>query len=265
MSYEDLLLEKRDGVATITLNAPDKMNALTLKMQKSLPLVVEEVAKDDEVKVVIVTGAGRAFSAGGDMEWLKSIFEGTLEETRYERLRLLGQGWLFPFPMMDKPVIAAINGVCIGAGFSVALSCDIRIASEKARFGSLFILRGLIPDYGMTYFLPRVVGTSKALEIMFNGELIGAAEAERLGIVSQVVPPDELMKIAQELAAKIAQQPPIALELTKRLVYRSMVDDIARHLDWETNAQKLCLQTEDFKESVLAFLENRPQPEFKGK
>ena len=264
MNYEDLLLEKKDGIATITLNVPEKMNALTEKMRESLPLAVDDVAKDSEVRVVIITGAGRGFCSGFDVNLMKPRLEGTLKETRYQRLQMTGAGFADRFFRLDKPVIAAINGVCAGAGFSIALGCDIRIASEKARFSSLFILRALIPDCGLSYFLPRVVGTSKALELMFTGELIDAAEAERLGIVSRVVPPDELMKVTQELATRIAQQPPIALELTKRLVYRSMIDDIAHHFDWETYAQQLCRQTKDHKESVRAFLEKRPQPQFKG-
>jgi len=264
MNYEDLLLEKTDGIATITLNAPDKLNALTAKMQKGLSLAVDEVAKDDEVRVVIVTGAGRAFCAGGDIGAMKARLEGTVKQSRYEHLQLVGY-WVDTFLRMGKPVIAAINGACVGAGFALAMSCDIRIASEEARLGSVFINMALVPDCGMTYFLPRAVGTSKALELMFTGELIGAAEAERLGLVSRVVPLDELMKASQELAARIAQQPPIALELTKRLVYRSMIDDIAHHLDWETYAQQLCYRTEDFKESALAFLEKRPRPQPRGK
>lgn len=265
MNYEDLLLEKEDGIATITLNAPDKLNALTVKMQKSLLLAVDEIAKDDELRVVIVTGAGRAFCAGGDIGRMKAIVEGTLEESRYEHLKMVGHHWADAFLRMDKPVIAAINGACVGGGFALAMSCDIRIASEEARLGSVFINMALVPDCGITYFLPRAVGTSKALELMFTGELIGAAEAERLGLVSRVVPLDKLMETSQELAARIAQQPPIALELTKRLVYRSMIDDIAHHLDWETYAQQLCFRTEDFKESALAFLEKRPRPQPRGK
>ena len=266
MDYEDLLLERKDGIATITLNVPDKMNALTMAMRKSLPLAVDEVAKDDEVRVVIFTGAGRAFCSGGDIESMKARFiEGSFEQSRYDRIMMVGHHWADAFPRLDKPVIAAINGAAVGAGFSLALSCDIRIASEKAKFGSLFILRALTPDGGSTYYLPRIVGTSKALELMFTAEIMDAAEAERLGIVSRVVPHDELMKVARELAAKIAQQPPIALELTKRLVYRSMIDDVEHQLDLESYAQQLCFQTEDFKQSVLASLEKRPQPKFKGK
>jgi len=265
MNYGDLLLEKKAGVATITLNVPEKLNALTRKMRRSLHLATDEVAKDDGVRAVIVTGAGRAFCAGGDIEAMKARFEGTLEESRYERLQMVGQEWADVLLRIDKPVIAAINGACVGAGFSLALSCDIRIASEEARFGSAFINIALIPDCGMTYFLPRLVGTSKALELMFTGEIISADEAKSLGIVSRVVPPDELMKVTRELAARIAQQAPIALELTKRLVYRSMINDIAHHIDWETYAQQLCFDTEDHKESAFAFMEKRPRPQFKGR
>jgi len=264
MNYEDMLLEKKEGIAIITLNAPDKRNALTMKMQMSLLSAVDEMSKDDDVRVLVVTGAGSAFCAGGDLEAMKALTEGKAKPTRYERLQRIGS-WGDLFLKTDKPVIAAINGAAIGAGLAIALSCDIRIASESAKFGSLFILRGLVPDFGTTYYLPRVVGTSKALEFMFTGELFDAAEAARLGIVSRVVPPDELMNAAQELAARIAQQAPIAIELTKRLVYRSMIEDISRHIDWETYAQQLCFGTEDHRESVRAFLEKREQPPFKGK
>lgn len=262
MEYEDLLLEKEDGVATITLNAPDKMNALTTGMRKSILSVTDELARDDDVKVVVVTGAGRGFCAGADL----SGSGARAEISRSQRLEVLGPSFgAESFFKLDKPVIAAVNGAAAGAGFSLALSMDIRIASEKARFGASFVLRGLVPDCGITYWLPKIVGTSKGLELLFTGELIGAAEAERLGIVSQVVPPDDLMKVTQELAAKIAQQPPIPVSLTKRIVYRSMIDDIARHLDLETWAQQICNQTEDSREAIRAFLEKRSPAPFKGR
>lgn len=264
MNYDELLLEKKDGIVTITLNVPEKMNSLTMKMRKELPRAIDEIARDDEVKVVIVTGAGRAFCAGSDLESLKGRFiDGSIKQTRSERLQVVGY-WADVFPRLDKPVIAAINGACVGAGFAMALSCDIRIASEKARFGAVWINIGLVPDCATTYLLPHLIGTSKALEIMFGGELFNAGEAERIGLVNRVVPPDDLMKVCQELAAKIAQQPPIALELTKRLVYRNIIENINRQLDLESYAQELCEHTEDFKESVLAFLDKRPRPKFKG-
>jgi enoyl-CoA hydratase/carnithine racemase len=153
----------------------------------------------------------------------------------------------------------------VGGGFSLALSCDVRIASETARFGAAQVARGLVPDYGMTYYLPLVIGVSRALELMFSGEIVGAVEAERLGIVSRVVPGDQLMKVAKELANKIAKQAPVPIGLTKRMVWRGLFDNLNRQIDLETWAQQLCFQTEDHKESVRAFLEKRPQPEFKGK
>ncbi|MFH1382881.1 MAG: enoyl-CoA hydratase/isomerase family protein [Chloroflexota bacterium] len=262
MNYEGLLLEKDNGIATITLNAPEKLNALTEKMRHSLPLAVADVARDDAVRVVIVTGAGRGFCSGADVATMTNRPAAT---SRQELLRVLLEDITAIFPRLEKPVIAAVNGACAGGGFSLALSCDIRIASEAAKFGASQTARGLIPDGGMTYFLPRLVGMSRALELMFTAELIGAAEAERLGIVSQVVPQGELMRVAKELATKIARQAPISISLIKRMAYRTMLDDLSRHLDLETWAQQICRQTEDHKESVRAFLEKRPQPPFKGR
>ena len=260
MDYEDLLLEKKDHVATITLNAPEKMNALTVKMRTSLLSATDTVARDDEVRVVIVTGTGRGFCAGADLSG------GSTERSRRELLEVLGPTWgAEAFFKLDKPVIAAINGACVGAGFSLALSMDIRIASDAARFGAVFVLRGLTPDCGMTYWLPMVTGNSKAMEFMLTGQIFGAAEAEQLGSVNQVVQPDELMPVARELATRIAQQPPVSVSLAKRMVYRAMLGDIDRHFDLETYANQICAQTEDYKEAVRAFLEKRPPVPFKGK
>jgi 2-(1,2-epoxy-1,2-dihydrophenyl)acetyl-CoA isomerase len=252
MEYEDLLVEIRDGIAILTLNTPQKRNAITRKMRGSLLLAVNNMAKDDDVRVVIVTGAGDAFCAGGDIGLMKERMDGKLVESRYEHLQQVGY-WGDLFPRLDKPVIAAINGVAVGAGFSLAMSCDIRIASEKARFGSSFVLLGLVPDCGLTYYLPKTIGTSKALELMFTGDIIDAAAAKQLGIVSLVTRHEELMKTTQELAAKIVRQPPVAIELTKRLVYRSILDDISRHIDCETYAQQLGWRTEEFKSKASAF------------
>ncbi len=265
MKYEDLLLEKEGGIATITLNAPEKLNALTVNMKNSLPLATAEITRDDNVRVVIVTGAGRGFCSGADVTAMAKSAGGDTGIPRHTRLQVLGWPFADVFPRLDKPVIAAINGACVGGGLSLALSCDIRIASETARFGVMQIMRALVPDYGITHFLPKVVGISKALELMFTGEIISANEAERLGIVSRVVPPDELMKTARELAVRIAQQAPIPIELTKKIVWRGLLGDLTRQLDLETYSQQICRQTEDHRESVRAFLEKRPQPQFKGK
>jgi len=263
MQFNYILVEVRDGIATITLNVPEKHNPLS-EIRWDLLKAIPELSKDDNIHVLVVTGAGNTFSAGGDIDILKAHLNGTYEQTRYERLQIAGYG-LDIFTRIDKPVIAAVNGPALGAGFSLLLTCDIRIASEKAKFGSVFISKGLIPDCALSYFLPRTVGVSKALELMFTGQIVDAQEAKTLGLVGQVVPHDNLMKTVYELAEKIAQQPPNALELTKRLVYRSMLADIANHLDWETWAQQMCMRTEDFRESIFAFLEKRPQPGFTGK
>ena len=259
MDYEDLLLEKSDGIATITLNVPDKRNALTIGMRKSLPLVVDDIARDDDVRVVIVTGAGRGFCSGADL----SSSGGEL--TRQQRIGFLGPNFASEvFFTLNKPVIAAINGACVGAGFSLALSTDIRIASDTAKFGAVFILRGLTPDCGITYWLPRLVGTSKAMELMLTGEIIGAEEATRLGIASKVVPADELMDKTRELAARIVKQAPLSVELSKMMVYRGIAGDVARQIELETLGNRITTNSEDHRAAVRAFLEKQPQPEFKG-
>ena len=268
MDYEDLLLEKKDGIATITLNVPEKLNSLTQKMRMSLPLAIGEIAKDDEVRVVIVTGAGRGFCSGADVTAMAARGrpgEPTEAPPRYTRTQ--GAGWPVErpcFPDLTKPVIAAINGPCVGGGFSLAMSCDIRIASEAARFGVAQVARGLVPDWSLTYFLPVAIGVSRALELMFTAEIISAAEAERLGIVSRVVPPDELIKVARELATKIAKQPPFSVELAKKIVLRGIFDNLTRQLDLESWGNSVCRTSEDHREAVRAFLEKRP-PQFKGK
>jgi 2-(1,2-epoxy-1,2-dihydrophenyl)acetyl-CoA isomerase len=261
MEYKDLLLEKSGGVATVTLNAPEKMNALTFGIRRSLSQVSIDLAADDDVRAVIVTGAGRGFCAGGDLSG-----DGRVEPTRQQRIEFLGPDHgTHAFFRLDKPVISAVNGAAVGAGLSLALSTDIRIASETARFGAVFVLRGLTPDCGISYWLPGAVGIAKAMEMMCTGDIIDAAEAKRLGIVSQVVPPEALMDTARELATRIAQQPPFSVALTKRMVYRSIRDSWDRHVEIESIANQISRQTEDHREAVRAFFERRPQPEFRGR
>jgi len=264
MDYEDLLLEKKGGIATITLNVPEKLNAITRKMSMSLALVTNKIAQDDEVRVVIVTGAGRGFCSGADVSAMQAR-PGVAEVPRYARLQVTGWPHSDVFPKLDKPSIAAINGPCVGGGLSLALSCDIRIASETARFSVAQVARALVPDFGLTYYLPLAVGTSKALELMYTAELFDATEAERVGIVSRVVALDELMKEAQELATKIVQQAPLSVELTKKMVWRSMFDGLVRQLDLETWASRICGQSEDHRESVKAFMNKQPSPKYKGR
>jgi 2-(1,2-epoxy-1,2-dihydrophenyl)acetyl-CoA isomerase len=255
MSYEGILFEKKDGIATITLNSPDKLNAISTKMRESLMLASDEVSRDDNVKVVILTGAGRGFCAGFDLSELMNAVP--VEPSVYERL----QGPPRPaFFSVEKPVIAAVNGACVGAGLSLALTCDIRIASDKAKFGSAFIKLGAPPDNGMSYWLPKIIGHANALEFLLTGKIVMGAEAKQIGLVNQVVPAEELMKVTQEMAAQIAQYPVLALALTKRLVYRSMIADAARQLDWENWAGGLTMQSQANKEAMNAFADKKPAP-----
>ena len=265
MKYEDLLLGKDDsGIATLTLNVPNKLNAITMKMGMNLALAVDEVARDDNIRVLIITGAGRGFCSGADVSALQSL-TGATEQSRFNRLQITGWPAVDIFPKLLKPTIAAISGPCVGAGLSLALSCDIRIASETARFGVAQVARALVPDFGMTCYLPLAAGMSNALELMYTAELIDAPKAKLIGLVSRVVPPDDLMKTARELATKISQQAPLSVELTKKMMWRGLFDRLARQLDLETDSIRICRQSEDHQESVKAFLEKKPVPKYKGK
>ncbi len=255
MSYEGILFEKKDGIATITLNSPDKLNAISTKMRESLMLASDEVSQDDNIKVVILTGAGRGFCAGADLSEL--IGAAPVEPSVYVRL----QGPPRPaFFKVEKPVIAAINGACVGAGLSLALTCDIRIASDKAKFGSAFIKLSATPDNGMTYWLPKIIGHANALEFLLTGKIVMGAEAKQIGLVNQVVPAEELMKVSREMATQIAQYPVLALALTKKLVYRSMIADAARQMDFESWAGGITMQSQANKDAMSAFAEKKPAP-----
>ncbi len=261
MAVEGLIFTKEEGIATITFNRPEKLNAVTEAMRTEVHRIATELRGDEEVKVLIITGAGEAFSTGADASELTADYSGPIPP--YVLKRPLGW-WTLPVRYFPKPTIAAIPGIVAGVTFSLALACDFRIASEKARFSMLFVKRGLVPDGGATYYLPRIVGTSKALELMFSGDVIDAKEAERLGLVNRVVPHDELMNATRELATKIAKGPSVAIDLIKRGVYKGVVNDLESQLDFETLAQRICFQTEDFKEGITSFLEKR-EPKFKGR
>jgi enoyl-CoA hydratase/carnithine racemase len=269
LAYEDLLLEKKEHVALVTLNAPQKLNALSRAMTQSIAKVAEDLVHDDEVRVVVVTGAGRGFCSGADVSMMapRPAGSGTASAgpSRFDAMQYMGYPHADAFPRLNKPVIAAINGPCVGGGLSLALSCDIRIASDTARFGASQVARALVPDYGMTMYLPLVIGVSNAFRLMYTAEIIGAAEAKEMGIVSQVVPGDKLMETVMALANQIAQQPPYSVELTKLMVWRGMLEQLTRQLDLETWAQRICFGTEDHQASVRAFLSKEPLPKFHGK
>jgi 2-(1,2-epoxy-1,2-dihydrophenyl)acetyl-CoA isomerase len=264
MIYACLLYEVKDGIATLTLNRPHRLNALGDSLRDDLLDAVSRASADPEVRVMIVTGAGKGFCAGGDVKAMNEAKEERRERPLLEKIAPSRDRTLLAMRDAPQPIIAAVNGAAAGAGMNLALGCDIRIASTAARFAQAFVRRGLHPDWGGTYFLPRVVGMAKACELIFTGDVIEAAEALRLGLVSQVVAPEELMPTAYALAGKIAAGPPLAIRLAKRALYHSVDSDLRSALEFETFAQNICSETEDAREGIRAFVEKRP-PVFRGR
>jgi len=267
MQYKTIIVEKKNGIATLIFNRPESLNAFNPEMMGETAEAISELGRDEETRVVIVTGTGKGFSSGADARGIAKTAEGS-SGSPFERI-ILGKPTISTTALllrrMDKPVIAAINGITAGAGFSIALACDLRIASEGARFSMAFILRGLIPDSGSTSLLPKLIGSAKACELIFTADTIDAREAERIGLVNKVVPHEELMKATEELANKLAKRPPVALKYAKRAIYKGLSEaDLASHLDYEVAINRICMDTEDFKEGVKAFLEKR-EPVFRGR
>jgi 2-(1,2-epoxy-1,2-dihydrophenyl)acetyl-CoA isomerase len=264
MAYTDIRVEKKDGIVVLTLNRPDKLNAVTWNSWWEITQAVQEVREDDEARVLVVTGSGRGFCSGTDLAAAAAGGgETPAEGSRCERLRsrYLAAADLLACP---KPTIAAVNGVAAGGGLSLCLACDIRIASQEARFSAIWSRRALVPDFGCSHLLPRIVGMSKALELMYTGQVIDAEEALAIGLVSQVVAADELMSTVMALAERIAKGPPMAIELAKRLAYRGWRQEVEAQSEYEEYLQRLCIESEDAREGVLSFLEKR-EPMFKGR
>ena len=264
MIYKCLLYEIKDGVATLTLNRPERLNALGDTLRDDLHDAITRSAADPDVRVMIVTGAGKGFCAGGDVKAMNEAKEGKRERPLIEKIAPGRDRTLLAMRDAPQPIIAAINGAAAGAGMNLALGCDIRVASTAAKFSQAFVKRGLHPDWGGTYFLPRVVGMARAAEMIFTGEVIDAAEALRLGIVSRVVAPEELLPTVSELARKIAEGPPVAIRLAKHSLYANADRDLKSALEGETAAQNLCFETEDAREGIRAFIEKRA-PVFRGR
>jgi 2-(1,2-epoxy-1,2-dihydrophenyl)acetyl-CoA isomerase len=263
-AFETLALETTDGICTITLNRPEVYNAFSDKLTFELQDALKGAERDRDVKVIIITGAGKAFCSGQDVAELKEKYVpghvphlGTDIRRRYnpiaQRLR-----------QMDKPVIAAVNGVAAGAGMSLALACDIRVASQSASFLAAFINVGLVPDTAGTFTLPRLVGLGRALELCLTGDKISADEALRIGMVNRVVPGDELMTEARKIATRLAGLPARGIALVKHLLNRSFDNDLPGQLEAEAFAQETAGLTEDHVEGVVAFIEKR-KPQFKGR
>ena len=264
-TYETLLVEMAGNVCTVTLNRPDSLNALNDTMTTELAKVVQELQRDPEVRCVVLTGAGRAFSSGQDLGDLKKLYSKPAQKLHLaEELRRRYNPMITGLRDLEKPVLAAVNGVAAGAGLSLALACDLRIASDKASFIEAFVNVGLVPDSAATFFLPRLVGLGKALEMCFTGEKVTAADALSFGLVNKVVAADDLMKATQELATRLANLPTRAIGLMKGLLYRSFHSDLDSQLEAEALAQEPAGATADHREGVLAFFEKRA-PQFQGK
>ena len=257
--YEALIVETSDHISTVTLNRPDSLNSLNETMTAELAKVVRQAAGDPQVRCMIITGAGRGFSSGQDLGELKNMYSkpehvphlGAELRRRYDPI-------ITGLRDLQKPVLAAINGVAAGAGLSLALACDLRIASDKASFIEAFVNVGLVPDASSTFFLPRLVGLGKALELCFTGDKISAGDALAFGMVNKVVAADDLMKTTKELAGRLARLPTRAIGLMKSLLYRSFASNLETQLEAEALAQETAGLSADHREGVLAFLQKRP-------
>ncbi len=261
--YSTILYSKEASVATITLNRPDRLNTFTPEMNREIVEAFKAAEKDTDVRCIILTGAGKAFCAGEDLTNLKAVYESDQNPSLGEELKARHNPMILRIYSADKPVIAAVNGAAAGAGLSMALACDLRIASEKASFHEAFIRVGLAPDSGFSYFLPRLIGMAKAKEFAYFGEGMNANEAERLGIVNKVVPAEDLTKVSQEWASKLSQGATAAIGLTKRAFNRSFVTELPEALQYEAYLQEMASRTNDHREGVKAFYGKR-QPTFKG-
>jgi enoyl-CoA hydratase/carnithine racemase len=263
MHYKCLIYEEEEGIATLTMNRPERLNALGDTLRDDLHHALVRASDDPAVRVIILTGAGRGFCSGGDVKAMHDAKERDQGRPLFEKVAPGRDKTILAMRDAPKPLIAAVNGAAAGAGMNLALACDMRIAATTAKFGETFVKRGLHVDWGGTYFLPRLVGMAKACELIFTGDLIDAEEALTLGLVSKVVPPEELMPTVRQLARKIALGPPLAIRLAKRALYRSQDSDLRSALEFETYAQNICSETEDAREGIRAFVEKR-SPRFTG-
>ena len=255
MAYQNIILEKEDNIALITFNRPEAMNALNNLTRAEFREAIDDVAADDGIKVLILTGSGKSFVAGSDIKEFNKT-------TPYAAHNIVRLGEMVE--KLEKPVIAAVNGFCLGGGCEIAMGCDIIIASEKAKFGQTEINIGIIPGGGGTQRLQRLIGACRAKELIFTGDIIRADEADRIGLVNRVVPMDELLPTAKEIAAKIATKSAAALKLAKTAINRGMQTNLESGLKYEYELYSLSLSLEDKTEGVNAFLEKR-KPTFIGK
>lgn len=266
MNYKTILLEKTQGIATITLNQPERLNVFTHTMMSEILEALSDIAHDVNVRVAILTGSGRAFCAGVD---IREHFMEPIEKRKKGELNIALQDFFSKKGLpailnLGKPIIAAINGSAIGLGCTICLACDLRIASEKTQLGLGFVRIGVTPEFGSTYLLPRLIGLGRSLELLYTGRVVNAQEALEIGLINKIVPSEELLESAYEMAQNIASAPPIAVRLIREGIYQGVDADLDTALKWEHFAFNVCLSTDDHEEGVKAFLEKRA-PSFKGK
>jgi enoyl-CoA hydratase/carnithine racemase len=270
MPTQETLYNVANRVATITLNRPDKLNAWTARMESEVRSHMENAEQDDEVRVIVLTGAGRGFCAGADMSLLSAVADRGLDDRSREQVLRDGanrregvapdfQKKYSYFPAIGKPVIAAINGPVVGLGLVITLYCDLRLASDGSRFSTTFARRGLIAEYGMAWMLPRIIGIANALDLLFSARTIDAAEALRMGLVNRVFPQETFLEKVQESAQELASMvSPRSLRIIKRQVYEAMSQPLGEAFDISVREMMACFRTEDFKEGVAHFVQKRP-------
>jgi enoyl-CoA hydratase len=260
MSYTYVLLEKEEGIGVLTINRPEALNALDVNVLEDLRRAIGDIAGDDEIQVLIITGAGeKSFVAGADIKFMQPL---TPVEGR--AFGMVGQRVFRELEKLEKPVIAAVNGFCLGGGCELAMAADIRLASEKAKFGQPEVGLGITPGHGGTQRLPRLVGEGRAMELCLTGGMIDAQEAYRIGLVNHVHPAEELMNAARELARRIAKNAPVAVRNSKVAINRGMQVDIDTAMAIEADLFGLCFSTADQKEGMDAFV-NKRKAAFQGK
>jgi len=263
MEYETIKMDYSDNITIITLDLPQRLNPLGVKMIHEVMQACDETEQSGKARVVIFTGAGRSFCAGADLEDLQKTI--ALRPAEQEASLSPWFSLIWRVKNVELPTIAAVNGHALGGGFALAIACDIRIASDDAKTGAVFVQRGASSaDMGVSWILPRLVGAGWAAELMFTGDVIDAATAERIGLFNHVVPREQLMPAAREMAAKLAAGPPLGLKFTKRAINRSVWEGLQSQLEYERATQILCFQSDDFHEGVKSFFEKR-KPEFHGR
>ncbi len=263
MGYETIIFEKKNQIARITLNRPQALNAFNDPMGEEFYAALKDADKDPETRCVVITGAGRAFSAGEDVSGLKERYAEGAHPSLGDHLRKKYHPIILRIRNMEKPVIARINGIAAGSGASIALACDIRIASDDAGLKQAVIGVGLVPDSGSSYFLTQTLGPGRAIELIMTGRTVPAKEAETLGLVTKTVPATDLDKTVDEVAEKLANGPTKALGLSKRVVNQASRLELPDALEYEAQNQDIAGKTKDHLEAVKAFLEKR-QPKFSG-